>query len=220
MNIRATFDPKTDKFHLIYDEAAKSIFADASRMIFTCFLEGTYASCHEFSDELNEDLAQGSRLLAQFGGSSRRSVDTNSENLDSALLVVCWAILRLVKARQSISPLQQVLTVLSSVTPIYFPAYLLPPTDEVLSRQKTPAEVWDDYETLRSWNKPDLPFLFVTQAHDLFLALRSVVCPAAEFKELVDNLDASLYLLRLAIKAADCAKSATHPKDGGKDEVI
>jgi hypothetical protein len=59
MKLRATFNPKTDRINLIFDEAIQTTFAEASRTIATCFQSGTYAlRRHPLDDQLEDDLAQ------------------------------------------------------------------------------------------------------------------------------------------------------------------
>jgi hypothetical protein len=204
MKLRATFNPKTDRFNLIFDDAIQTTFAEASRTIATCFQSGTYAfRSHTLDNELDDDLAQGSWLLSRLGASHPRSVDTDSDKLDSALCLVCWSMLSLHKAKKSATSLERALTLLSNVTLLFLPAYSLPPTTEILSRESTPVEAWADYEYLYSWNKSELPFLFMTQAHELWLQLRSVTHPEKDLKELVDYLDASCCLFRMAMEVGD-----------------
>jgi hypothetical protein len=213
MKLRATFNPKTDRFNLIFDEAIQTTFAEASRTIATCFQSGTYAfRSRAFDDELDDDLAQGSWLLSRLGTSHTRSVDTDSDKLDSALCLVCWSMLSLQKAKKSTTSLERVLYVLSKVTPLYLPAYTLPPATEILSRGSTPVEAWADYENLHTWEKPELPFLFMHQAHELWMVLRNVTNPEKDLKKLVDYLDASCRLFRMALEAGNSVGQAAVSK--------
>jgi hypothetical protein len=54
---------------------------------------------------------------------------------------------------------------------------------------------------LYSWNKSELPFLFVAQAHELWFELRTVPHPEKDLKGLVDYLDVSCRLFRMAMDA-------------------
>jgi hypothetical protein len=199
MKIRSTFNPRTDSFKLIYDEEVKTTFLETSRSIPTYFDSGIFGSGRAGEDQVEEDFAKGSWLITRLGTSHPRSVDTDAYQLDCALFIVSWAMLRLRDVKQSSSTLERVLIALANVTPLLIPACVLPPASKVLSRERTPVEAWDAYEVLATWQKPGLPFLFMTQAYELWLEIRNIANPQGDLKKLISYLDASSSLFRMAM---------------------
>ncbi len=65
---------------------------------------------------------------------------------------------------------------------------------------------------MSTWNQPDVPFLFVPQAYELWLELRSITKPEKDLKELIDYLDVSTLLLRMAMGVEDFAGRPTAAK--------
>jgi hypothetical protein len=201
MKIETELNPQTQRLKLKYDREIRDMFSTVARFI------------AEFSDpqafgilakKLNDevDLARGAKLFSRLGDAKRRHVEVDSEEVAGALNVICWSIIQLASAGHSAKPLRLVLIALANLALVRVPSFRLPPPSEVFVRRKTPLMVQQTYEAICSWSTGSEPgFLVVSTANEMWLELSEILNPDPDFRQLVDFLEISSVLYRLALKA-------------------
>lgn len=201
MKMESDFEPITGTLQLQYDAQAQKIFDEASKKMDPRFDFNSSPIRKMMGEEADEDIGKPLRLLAELGASASRTIQVRPMAMQSLLNLTCWMALRLSDDQQPIKPLDSVVVLLSSVTPIPVLPVDLPPASEVFDNASTNPGAWSAYETLRLWKKDTMPHLYAIQAHYLWHELRRIRRLNPTLKTLLSSLDTETILLRMAVEA-------------------
>jgi hypothetical protein len=200
MKIETELNPHTQRLTIKYDEQMREMFSIAARIIAQISDPNAYG---ELAEKLNDDrdLARSAKLFSRLGEAKNRHIEVDSEEISGALSVVCWSIIQLAAAKRSAKPLRFVLVAMANLALVRLPSFSLPPSSEVFDGRKTPLMVRETYEAIRSWDNGCEPgFLVVSTANEMWLQLSETLHPDPAFKQMVDFLEISSVLYRLALQ--------------------
>jgi hypothetical protein len=198
MKIETDLNPHTQRLTIKYDEQMREMFSTAARIIAQISDPNAYG---ELAEKLNDDLdlARSAKLLSRLGEAKNCHIEVDSEEISGALSVVCWSIIHLAAAKRSAKPLRFVLVAMANLALVRLPSFSLPPSSEVFGGRKTPLMVRQTYEAIRLWDKGSPGFLVVSTANEMWRELSEILHPDSDFKQMVNFLEISSVLYRLAL---------------------
>jgi hypothetical protein len=192
--IKANFDPITDRLHLRYDAKTRNLLQRATVPI-SVFLDGEIVQDHDGLQIL--DLELGFLVLSQLA--TETSPRLTSSKTDLAFELVWWSSYFLALDRPSARLFSRVVSILAEVTFMPLSSRGLPPAKKVFAGKAIPTDVFRSYQRLRLWKGPGLPMLSTQQMYGLWLVLKDVPPRSDAVETLVSDLDISTLVFRATI---------------------
>jgi hypothetical protein len=215
MKAQATFDPITTSLNVSYDSNAQKAFLQAAAKTGKFLraekkLESSPASNVQGIACLEAGLSTLTRL-----GTEPSGQDLTPEELKCAFDACCYTTLYCLTTAKPIEPMQGVVMLLATITPLRVTKIPLPPASEVFDAQTTPQSAWNCFEVIRGWAFPGQPLIFLISLYQLWHELLPVRESTRELARLEEELRHSTGLFRFAMHRL--ATSEAQPSKNKKE---
>ena len=183
------YDPANEWITLQIDRQAQTAFVISMKRVKAFRLDrAVRRMAANREQEFDRNLGVAFQTLKQLAQINVDQIEVRVTALQLTLQALLLATNYHVGIKRRLADKSDALVLLALVTPFPIAKFSLPPAIEVFDREKIAPSAWNGFETIRLWNEPGPPHLFLLQMYQLRMALEADPPTNQLLKDLLHHL--------------------------------